>query len=91
MTSLAKTTFEPSGENPGELSVALVLVSFLNPPPEAFAVHTSAFPLEVRMRATFEPSRENDPPVLLPLNDAKTFRVLVAKSMEYKSMKPVLK
>ena len=90
MSSLANTIFEPSGENPGELSVALLLVSLLNPPPEALAIHTSAFPLEVKMRATFEPSGENDPPVLLPLNDANTFRVLFAKSMEYKSINPVL-
>ena len=91
MTSLANTILEPSGENPGELSVALVLVSLLKPPPEALAVQTSALPLEVSMRATFEPSRENAPPVLLPLKEAKTLRVLVARSMEYKSMNPVLK
>ena len=63
MVSLAKTIFEPSGEKHGELSVAFVFVIFLKPPPEAFAVQISAFPLEVSTTATFEPSRENEPPV----------------------------
>lgn len=91
MVSLAKTIFEPSGEKHGELSVAFVFVIFLKPPPEAFAVQISAFPLEVSTTATFEPSRENEPPVLLPLYEAKTLRVFAARSTEYKSIKPVLK
>ena len=57
MVSLAKTIFEPSGEKQGELSVAFVFVILLKPPPEAFAVQISAFPLEVSTTATFEPSR----------------------------------
>lgn len=91
MVSLAKTIFEPSGEKHGELSVAFVFVILLKPPPEAFAVQISALPLEVSTTATFEPSRENEPPVLLPLYEAKTLRVFAARSTEYKSINPVLK